>query len=154
MHKHSISACVVPFFLLFAAESAYAQTTAAASPSESLIKWIFTIGISSITVSWIVIPILFALRGELPSLYRLVQQGTVIKFITVTYIVLVIVTLGLINKLESDKISTLLAAILGYILGEAGGRAAVSSPAPSGSPATADPAPAASSGSNSGQADD
>src|SRR5262249_16100876 len=93
-------------------------------PDNDVIKLIFLVGMTSITVSWIMIPALFAWRGELAQLYRLVQQGSVIKFITVTYIVLVIVILWLIGRLADDKISTLLAAILGYILGEAGGRAA------------------------------
>jgi len=99
-------------------------------PSEHLIFWIFTIGIFSITLSWITIPVVFVYRNKVDDLFRLVQQGSVIKFITVTYIVLVVVTLGLIGRLEPDKISTLLAAILGYILGEAGGRVAATSASP------------------------
>lgn len=107
-----------------------AQTTPGTQPSpqntqplsESLIRWIFTVGIVCITVSWITIPFLFAHQGKLEELLDLLRRGTVMRFVTVTYIVLVVVVLALIGRLEGDKVSTLLGSIAGYVLGQATNR--------------------------------
>ena len=109
--------------------------------SEKGILLIYTVGVISIAVSWTAVAGLFAWRNKLDALIDLIRRGPLIKFVTVTYIVVVIVTLGLIHRLEHDDIATLLAAIAGYILGERpGGRmsdtARNTQPAPTPAPAT------------------
>ena len=85
---------------------------------EPLIRWIFTVGIVCITISWISIPILFAWQGKLDEMLEVLRKGTVLRFVTITYIVLVVVTLALIGRLDGDKVATILASIAGYVLGQ------------------------------------
>jgi hypothetical protein len=98
--------------------------------SEQTALVMYVVGVVSVAMSWVTIVALFAWRNELPSMMNLIMRGPVIKFVTVTYIVVVIVTLGLINRLEHDDISTLLAAIAGYVLGDRRSEGRAASPAP------------------------
>ena len=107
---------VVLAFSLPAAAQAATQTQ---QLSEPTIKWIFTFGIVCIAISWVMIPLIFAYKNKLEEMLDLLRRGTVIRFVTITYIVLVIVTLSLIGKLDGDKVATLLASIAGYVLGQA-----------------------------------
>lgn len=77
----------------------------------------FGIGIVSIAAAWIAVPMIFARNGQLPALIDLLKRGAVMRFVTVTYIVIVTVTLALIDRLDGDKVATLLASIAGYVLG-------------------------------------
>src|SRR5262245_6810946 len=99
--------------------------------SEPLIKWMFTLGLICISVTWTSIPLIFAYKDKLDEMLDLLRRGTVIRFVTITYIVLVVVTLALVGRLDSDKVSTLLASIAGYVLGQAtssGGKTPVVTP--------------------------
>jgi hypothetical protein len=87
--------------------------------SEPLIKWMFTTGVLCIAVTWTAIPIIFAYYGKLDEVIDLLRRGTVVRFVTITYIVLVIVILSITGKMSGDKVSTLLASIAGYVLGQA-----------------------------------
>lgn len=86
--------------------------------SEPLIKWMFTLGIVCIAITWTSIPIIFAWQGKLDDLLDILRRGTVMRFVTVTYIVLVVVTLALVGRMDGDKVSTILASIAGYVLGQ------------------------------------
>jgi hypothetical protein len=100
-----------------------AQGSETAKPFEmtsGLVLQMFGIGISAITVAWMGIVGLFAWKNALNDLLDLVKRGPVIKFVTVTYIIVVIVTLSLVGQLESSHVSTLLGAIAGYVLGDRG----------------------------------
>ena len=77
-------------------------------------------GIGAITLAWVGIVWMFAWRKALNDLLDLAKRGPVIKFVTVTYIIVVIVTLSLVGQLESSHVSTLLGAIAGYVLGDRG----------------------------------
>jgi predicted small integral membrane protein len=90
--------------------------------SERGILFMYGIGVAAIALAWISIVGLFAWKGKLDELMDQVRDGPLIKFVTVTYIIVVIVTLGLIGKLESAHVSTLLGAIAGYVLGERSGQ--------------------------------
>lgn len=110
--------------LLFTATSVMAaQGGGDATPKqplqENLILWMFGGGIAAITISWLLVPYIFASRGKLDDLVDLLRHGTVMRFVTVTYIVIVVVTLAMVDRLDSDKVSTLLASIAGYVLGQA-----------------------------------
>jgi hypothetical protein len=90
-----------------------------ATLSEPLIKWMFTVGVLCIAVTWTAIPVIFAAYGKLDEVIDLLRRGTVVRFVTITYIVLVIVILSITGKMDGDKVSTLLASIAGYVLGQA-----------------------------------
>ncbi len=79
----------------------------------------FTLGLVCVSVTWVAIPVIFAYKNKLDEMLDLLRRGAVIRFVTITYIVLVIVILSLIGKLQGDKVATLLASIAGYVLGQA-----------------------------------
>jgi hypothetical protein len=111
------------FLLLLMVISSTTPTWAATDSSQSqlsepLIKWMFTLGIVCIAVTWTSIPIIFAWQGKLDDLLDILRRGTVMRFVTVTYIVLVVVTLALVGRMDGDKVSTILASIAGYVLGQ------------------------------------
>jgi hypothetical protein len=55
--------------------------------------------------------IIFARQGKLDDLVDILRRGTVMRFVTVTYIVLVVVTLALVGRMDRDKVSTILVSI-------------------------------------------
>src|ERR1700687_3011337 len=71
--------------------------------------------ISEPLITWTSIPIIFAWQGKLDDLLDILRRGTVMRFVTVTYIVLVVVTLALVGRMDGDKVSTILASIAGYV---------------------------------------
>lgn len=87
--------------------------------SETMVGVMFGIGIFAIAGAWVAIPLIFAKFGKLDELIDLLRRGAVMRFVTVTYIVIVVVTLALIDRLDGDKVATLLASIAGYVLGSA-----------------------------------
>jgi len=89
--------------------------------SDTMIGVLFGFGILAIAATWIAVPLIFARNGQLPALIDLLKRGTVMRFVTVTYIVIVTVTLALIDRLDGDKVATLLASIAGYVLGSVTG---------------------------------
>jgi hypothetical protein len=109
-------------FSLYAG-TAVAQTQAQPRPplSNMMITAMFGAGILAIAATWITVPIIFARNGHLGDLIELLKRGAVMRFVTVTYIVIVTVTLALIDRLDGDKVATLLASIAGYVLGSATG---------------------------------
>jgi hypothetical protein len=88
--------------------------------TPDLVKCMYLSGILAISLAWVGITLLFAWRNSLDVLIDLVKRGPLIKFVTVTYIIIVIVTLSLVGQLESSHVSTLLGAIAGYVLGDRG----------------------------------
>ncbi|HEX5752434.1 MAG TPA: hypothetical protein VFZ09_39880 [Archangium sp.] len=88
--------------------------------TPNLVLWMYGLGIGAISVAWVAIVWLFAHKDALSDLLDLVKRGPLIKFVTVTYIIIVIVTLSLVGQLESSHVSTLLGAIAGYVLGDHG----------------------------------
>jgi hypothetical protein len=116
------------------------QTSEAPKPqqlSEPTIKWIFSIGLACVSIAWVLIPMIFAYQGKLEEMLDLLRRGAVIRFVTITYIVLVIVILSLIGKLEGDKVATLLASIAGYVLGQSTPSDKVQGPTEGGNSASA-----------------
>jgi hypothetical protein len=108
--------------LLFIAGSAMAQGQAAAGQTplpKDIILWMFAGGIGAISITWVLVPWIFASRDKLDDLVDLLRHGSVMRFVTVTYIVIVAVTLAIVDRLDGDKVSTLLASIAGYVLGQA-----------------------------------
>ena len=107
--------------LLLSAGRAMAQTvgTAPTPLPRDIILWMFAGGIGAISITWVVVPWIFASRDKLDDLVELVRHGAVMRFVTVTYIVIVAVTLAIVDRLEGDKVATLLASIAGYVLGQA-----------------------------------
>ncbi|WP_257461479.1 hypothetical protein [Archangium lipolyticum] len=100
-----------------------AQAPESPKPFEltpNLVLAMYGLGIAAITVAWVAITWLFARKNALGDLIDLVKRGPLIKFVTVTYIIIVIVTLSLVGQLESSHVSTLLGAIAGYVLGDRG----------------------------------
>ena len=87
--------------------------------SETTIRYIFTVGTISVAISWLAVLGIVAWKQQFATLVDLIRNGPLIKFVTVTYIVIVVVTLALLGKLSGDKVSTLLASIVGYVLGDA-----------------------------------
>jgi hypothetical protein len=85
---------------------------------EESILMMFGIGIGTIAVTWTLIPWIFARQNQLDDLIDILKKGTLMRFVTVTYIVIVVVTLAIIDRLDGDKVSTLLASIAGYVLGQ------------------------------------
>jgi len=118
--RQTKACCAIAFLTAISSTSTWGaeQSNTPQSISEPLIRWIFTVGIVAITVSWITIPVLFAWQGKLEEMLDLIRRGTVMRFVTVTYIVLVVVTLALIGRLDGDKVATILASIAGYVLGQ------------------------------------
>jgi hypothetical protein len=99
--------------LLLTSGIALAQSPESAKPFEltsDLVLWMYGIGIGAITLAWVGIVWMFAWRKALNDLLDLEKRGPVIKFVTVTYIIVVIVTLSLVGQLESSHVSTLLGA--------------------------------------------
>lgn len=82
--------------------------------------WMYVIGIAAVGIAWTVVPLAFIIRGQTDTLVDVLKQGTALRYITVTYIVLIVVTLALVGKLDSKDVSTLLAGIAGYVLGQSG----------------------------------
>jgi hypothetical protein len=119
-----IVSCMIAGTLAILVDAGWAESNLQQrkSPEDWVILAVFGIGIGAILVSWIVIPYIFAQNNKLDDLLDLVRHGQGIKFVTVLYVVLIIFTLGLLNLLESSHLSTLLAAIIGYVLGEATAR--------------------------------
>jgi hypothetical protein len=102
---------------------ALAQDTESPKPFEmtsNLVLWMYGMGIGANSVAWVAIVWLFAQKNALSDLLDLVKRGPLIKFVTVTYIIIVIVTLSLVGQLEGSHVSTLLGAIAGYVLGDHG----------------------------------
>jgi len=107
---------------LFFAAGAMAQGHIEAAPTplpKDIILWMFAGGIGAISVTWVLVPWIFAKRDRLDDLVDLLRHGAVMRFVTVTYIVIVAVTLAIVDRLDGDKVSTLLASIAGYVLGQA-----------------------------------
>jgi hypothetical protein len=119
-----IVSCLAVGALTILADACWAEVSAQDQPRtpDWVILSVFGIGIFAILASWIIIPIVFAYRCQLLELLDLVKRGQVLKVVTVLYVVLIIFTLGLLNILKSDHLSTLLAAIIGYVLGESAAR--------------------------------
>jgi hypothetical protein len=88
--------------------------------TETLVRWMFAIGIIAISAAWVAVTAVFAWKNSLNQLLNILMRGPLIKFVTVTYIIVVIVTLSLVGQLESSHVSTLLGAIAGYVLGDRG----------------------------------
>lgn len=86
---------------------------------DGLILQMFGLGIGTIAITWVLIPAIFAWRNQLDVLIDLLKEGAIMRFVTVTYIVIVAVTLAIIDRMDGDKVSTLLASIAGYVLGQA-----------------------------------
>src|SRR3954447_12787393 len=107
--------------LLLSADRAMAQTvgTTPTPLPKDIILWMFAGGIGAISITWVLVPWIFASRDKLDDLVELVRHGAVMRFVTVTYIVIVAVTLAIVDRLEGDKVATLLASIAGYVLGQA-----------------------------------
>ena len=103
--------------LLQAAESS-AKTEPV--PDMKTAFWMYVIGIVAVGLAWTVVPLVFVLKGETKTLVDVLKQGTALRYVTVTYIVLIVVTLALVGKLEGKEVSTLLAGIAGYVLGQSG----------------------------------
>jgi hypothetical protein len=109
----------VALLLAAVALPAAAQNHGADPPTLGpwMIGIMFAVGILAIAATWIAVPMIFARNGQLPALIDLLKRGAVMRFVTVTYIVIVTVTLALIDRLDGDKVATLLASIAGYVLG-------------------------------------
>ena len=108
--------------LLLSAGGAMAHDTAAtarAALPNDIILYMFLGGIGAISVTWVLVPWIFARRDKLDDLIDLLRHGAVMRFVTVTYIVIVAVTLAIVDRLDGDKVATLLASIAGYVLGQA-----------------------------------
>jgi hypothetical protein len=118
MNARSVSGVV---FLSIVARAAMAQghESTVRPLSDQMVGIMFGIGIVAIAGAWVAIPLIFARFGKLDELIDLLRRGAVMRFVTVTYIVIVVVTLALIDRLDGDKVSTLLASIAGYVLGSA-----------------------------------
>jgi len=111
---------VISLLSLFVASAALAQNhggTIGALPTN-VILIMFTTGVIGIAAAWIAIPMIFAKANKLDQLIELLRHGTVIRFVTITYIVIVVVILGLTDRVDGDKVATLLAGIAGYVLGQ------------------------------------
>ena len=110
--------------LFLSAGSALAQNHVNPVPTTpplptNVIMWMFIGGIGAISITWVLVPWIFASRDKLDDLVDLLREGAVMRFVTVTYIVIVAVTLAIVDRLDGDKVSTLLASIAGYVLGQA-----------------------------------
>ncbi|QRN97769.1 hypothetical protein JRI60_01390 [Archangium violaceum] len=122
--------------------------------TPDLVLWMYGMGIAAISIAWVLIAWLFARNKALGDLVDLVKRGPLIKFVTVTYIIIVIVTLSLVGQLESSHVSTLLGAIAGYVLGDRGREDRVVEnrcPEPQPSRAGAPPPPSAPTQASEGQ---
>jgi hypothetical protein len=107
---------------LFSVVSAMAQGQVGTTPTplpRDIILYMFAGGIGAISITWVLVPWIFASRDKLDDLVDLLRHGAVMRFVTVTYIVIVAVTLAIVDRLDGDKVATLLASIAGYVLGQA-----------------------------------
>jgi hypothetical protein len=111
-----------------AALSSCQAFTAEPAQSVQLSEWgilaMYFAGVIAIAVAWVYVVHVAAKEKVLNELISILRQGHLIQFVTITYIIIVIVTLGLIGKLESSHVSTLLGAIAGYVLGQRSSEAA------------------------------
>ena len=123
MNKRFVRAFVYLAIVALAVVAPSAMAESADKPhfvlSQTMVGIMFGIGIFAIAGAWVAIPLIFAKFGKLDELIDLLRRGAVMRFVTVTYIVIVVVTLALIDRLDGDKVATLLASIAGYVLGSA-----------------------------------
>jgi hypothetical protein len=85
---------------------------------ETTIQWMFIFGVGAVAAAWIILPLGAILMQKSDMLVEILRQGTVLRYITVTYIVIIVVTLAMIGRMQSDQVSTILASIAGYVLGQ------------------------------------
>src|SRR5262249_19458626 len=95
-----------------------ATSQVAQGPSEELVKWTIEATLACITLSWLGIVGFVGFRGDFHLLVDLIKTGPLIKFVTVTYIVIAVAILGMMKIIDSDNIAALLGSIAGYILGQ------------------------------------
>src|SRR3954452_3615274 len=86
--------------------------------SEPAAFKMFLVGILVVGAAWTITPLVFVLKNQTDTLLRGLREGSILRYVTITYIVLVAVTLSLVDKLDGDKVATLLASIAGYVLGQ------------------------------------
>ena len=60
---------------------------------------------------------LYFLKRESAQIQEIIEKGSALKFIAIVFIIIVVGILALIDKIDSDQISTLYAAIIGYLIG-------------------------------------
>ena len=105
-------------------------------PAKDALKFTLTVfwaSLVALTVFWAVVVIVFAQGKELDRLIDLTKSGLVLKLVTVVAIVAIIFILGLVGRLTAESVTTLLASIAGYVLGESSGKNQSAKPAnPSG----------------------
>jgi hypothetical protein len=109
---------------VLAATAVFAQSAAPpppvpSGPSEELVKWTIQATLVCITLSWLGIVGFVGIRGDFHFLVDLIKTGPLIKFVTVTYIVIAVAILGMLKVIDADNVSALLGSIAGYILGQA-----------------------------------
>src|SRR5947207_8760575 len=91
--------------LLLSAGNALAQGAGTKPPlPTNIIMWMFIGGIGAISITWVLVPWIFASRDKLDDLVDLLREGAVMRFVTVTYIVIVAVTLAIVDRLDGDKV--------------------------------------------------
>ena len=107
-----------------------ATSQAAQGPSEALVKWTIEATLVCITLSWLGIVGFVGIRGDFHFLVDLIKTGPLIKFVTVTYIVIAVAILGMLRVIDADNVSALLGSIAGYILGQTTSQRSGSEPKP------------------------
>jgi hypothetical protein len=84
----------------------------------SLIWWVFCFSILMLAAFWAFTITIFGSKNELALVADLTKSGLVLKLVTVVAIVAIIFILGLVGRVESNQVTTVLASIAGYVLGE------------------------------------